>query len=250
MSTKQIEVLIVEDDLSFAIELEMLIEDIGCKVLKRVDNSAAALEVIFGNEPDLILMDIDIKGMLSGVEIAQKIKHLNIPVLFITSHHEMAMYKQATESNSIGYLVKPLQSFTLRSTINLAIEQLASSKAKESNSSDSEDIKSFLANNYFFFKKKDIYQKVNINDLLYLQSDNVYINIFTVEEKFVVRQKLSEMLNKLPKQFIAIHRSTIVNIRQVDRYNHQTHKLFVNGTPLEVSRSKREEILALLPKMK
>lgn len=250
MAAQKINVLIVEDDFSFGLDLELLVNDIGCNVLKRVDNSAEALEVIFSQNPDLILMDIDIKGALSGIEIAEKIKHLQIPILFVTSHGETEMYDQAKSYNSIGYLVKPLQMFTLRSAINLAIEQL--SKPPKNSTTDSEkEHESFVKEEYLFFKKKDIYQKVHVSDILYLESDNNYVNIYTSVEKYVIRQKLSDFKNYLPDYFNTIHRSTVVNIKKIEAYNHQTFKvILVGGHALEVSRSNRDEVLSLYPRFK
>ena len=69
MSDFSLKILIVEDELSFALELQMLLEELNYNVLKHVDNSDEALKVIYENHPDLIFMDIDIKGDLSGIEI-------------------------------------------------------------------------------------------------------------------------------------------------------------------------------------
>jgi len=100
--------LIVEDSISYAIELEQLSEEIGFDVLASVDNSADALDIIFSEAPDIILMDINIKGRLTGIDIAKKIIHLDIPVLYITSFSDEETYNKAQESNLIGYIVKPV----------------------------------------------------------------------------------------------------------------------------------------------
>ena len=81
-------ILIVEDSISYSIELEQLASEIGFNVIGVVDNSADALDTIFSTPPDIILMDINIKGKLNGIEIAKKINHLNIPILYITSFND------------------------------------------------------------------------------------------------------------------------------------------------------------------
>ena len=99
MTNSALKILIVEDNISFALELEMILDEIGYQIIATVDNSAEALDIIFSKEPDLILMDIDIKGNLSGTQIGQKIKHLNIPIIFITSFDNKERYEDARQSN-------------------------------------------------------------------------------------------------------------------------------------------------------
>jgi CheY-like chemotaxis protein len=81
----QLNLLIVEDSVSYAVELEQLATEIGYNVIAVTDNSADALDIIFSQQPDIILMDICIKGRLSGIDIGKRIKHLDIPILYITS---------------------------------------------------------------------------------------------------------------------------------------------------------------------
>ena len=66
MALKDLSILVVEDEFSFALELEMLVKSIGYQSVVSVDNSAEAIEYIYTEHPDLILMDIEIKGKFSG----------------------------------------------------------------------------------------------------------------------------------------------------------------------------------------
>ena len=121
MDELKLDVLIVEDNLSFALELEMLIQEIGYNIVGRVDNSDEALEIILNKQPDFILMDVDIKGNMTGIEIGDKIKHLDIPILFITSFGDDVHYQKAKQTLMVGYLVKPIDKFTLLTSIQLAM---------------------------------------------------------------------------------------------------------------------------------
>ena len=102
-----LEVLIVEDDFSFSLDLRMLVERLGYKCAGTVDNAEHALEIINRKTPGAILMDIDLKGQMSGIELAEKIKKKNIPVLFITSYQDEATYERAKKLEMVGFLVKP-----------------------------------------------------------------------------------------------------------------------------------------------
>ena len=134
MSLAPLKILIVEDNLSFALELEMLLDEMGYTDTMRADHSGTALDYIYSQEPDLILMDIDINGNLSGLELGEKIAHLDIPVLYITALQEAPYQEASRQSSAIGYLVKPVQPLTLRSAIDLAIAKVQAQKESEKDS--------------------------------------------------------------------------------------------------------------------
>ncbi len=131
MENTDLNILIVEDNLSFSLELEMLIDEMGYQLVDSVDNSERALEIIHSKMPDLILMDIDINGNLSGTQVGEKIKHLDIPIIFTTSFDDESHYKDAQDSNIIGYLIKPISKFSLKTNIDMAIKNIASKKMKK-----------------------------------------------------------------------------------------------------------------------
>jgi len=79
MNNHNFDVLIVEDSLSYAIVLERMCKEIGLSVIVSVADSASALDIIFAEYPDLILMDNNIGGMLRGEEVGKEIDHLGIP---------------------------------------------------------------------------------------------------------------------------------------------------------------------------
>ncbi len=252
MNPFNLNILIVEDNLSFALELEMLLDELNYNVLARVDNSAEALEVIFSKNPDLILMDIDIKGSLTGVEIGQKIKHLEIPILYITSIKDEETFKAAQQSNLIGYLVKPIDKITLQTAIQLAIEKAFLIKSKNvSNTIGEATPENFLSKDRFFFKKSGCYHKVHIYDIAYIKSDDNYCETTTIhEQKFTTRITLGKFESLLPsQQFIRTHRQYIVQIDCIDSIDFHDSVLRIHQTEIPVSRSKRKELETLIRKM-
>ncbi len=72
MDTFKLDVLIVEDNLSFSLELAMLIEEIGYNVIGTADNAKDALSLIYDKKPGIILMDHEIKGDMTGIELGEK----------------------------------------------------------------------------------------------------------------------------------------------------------------------------------
>lgn len=250
MSTATLSILIVEDDLSFALELDMLVREIGYNVIGRIDNSAEALETIMTESPDMILMDIDIKGKLTGIEIAEKINHLDIPVLFITSFAQETYYNQAKKTNFIGYLVKPINKYSLRSSLEMAIrsigskEEINNDSSKESQKETIEETETFPLKEYLFFKKKGVFQKVKIEEILYLEANDDYCLIHTAEGNFIASQRLSQMETMLENySFMRIHRSYLVNLRGITSIDTGDNVVYLNEKQVPFSRSNRDALL-------
>lgn len=251
--TDTLSILIVEDDLSFALELDMLVREIGYNVIGRIDNSAEALEAILSESPDLILMDIDIRGKLTGIEIAQKIKHLPIPILFITSFGQEEYYNQAKETNSIGFLVKPINKYSLQSALEMAIRSIGTKAVKQDNEIQKEAIPqaaspkeedAFPLKEFLFFKKKNVFQKVKIADILYIEANGDYCVAHTESGSFIASQRLTkmeEMLEQYP--FLRVHRSYVVNLKSISSVEPNDNIIHLGDKQIPYSRSNRDALL-------
>lgn len=256
MSNFQVNILIVEDNLSFALELQMLLEELNYNVIGRVDNSGDALDMIYSKNPDLIFMDIEINGNLSGLEIGQKIKHLEIPILYITSLSDNTHYEQAQQSNMIGYLVKPIDKVTVRATLDLAINKAHRQPQGETNqvneNKKEEVVENFVGKDVFFFKKRGTYHKVKIGQIAYVKSDDNYCQTTTLDgENFTTRITISKMEELLipTRKFMRIHRQYIVQTEHVDSINFQESTLKIKQEEIPVSRAKRKELEILIRKI-
>ena len=259
MSNTKLNILIVEDSLSFALELEMLVKELHYHVLARVDNSAEALELIFANHPDLILMDIEIKGSMTGTQIGQSIRHLNIPILYISSMSDEQNFHAAEASNMIGYLVKPIDKISLRSAIQLAIakayidqiKQKQSDVAAQPSLPEPVQEEHFLMKDCYFFKKKDVFHKVKIEDICIIKSNDNYCTFYTVRgEQFTSRIALGKLESMLPADiFFRPHRQYIVQISCIEKINLHDSTIIVAKQEIPLSRSKRQELEQKITKM-
>ncbi|MCP3928960.1 MAG: response regulator transcription factor [Bacteroidetes bacterium] len=240
-------ILIVEDSVSYALELQMLLEQLNYFVIGPVDNSAAALEAIYGENPDLVLMDVDIKGELSGIEIGNKLKHLNIPILYITSVNNLDSYTAAKQSNIAGYLVKPADKISIRAAIELAIEKKFDSEIEKSKKvTQDKSTNSFITKDALFFKRRNSFQKVDINDIIYIQSDDNYCKVTTADgTTFNKRIGINKFEHILPeKQFMRVHRKFIVQVKIISSISFHDSTLNIGQKIIPVSRSKRKQLEA------
>lgn len=236
-----LKILIVEDDISFTLELEMILDEMGYQTIGSVDNSAEALDIIFSKEPDLILMDIDIKGNLSGTEIGQKVKHLNIPIIFITSFGNKERYEEARQSNMAAYLVKPANAFTLQSTIDSIVSKMTEDKVSVTEAKEKENV----FGTSVFVKKNKTYHKILLEEIQYAEASGNYSILYVDKDKFVSNFKFKDLEDILPANlFMKVHRSYIMNVNYFSSINIEENIIKMdNGAAIPVSRSNKQALL-------
>ncbi len=114
-------ILLVEDDAIEAMDIKRTLESFGYEVPYIASRGDEAVEKALAIIPDLILMDIILKGEINGIEAATEIKNINIPVIFLTAHSEDVTVQKAKLTEPYGYLIKPFDPLELRYAIELAL---------------------------------------------------------------------------------------------------------------------------------
>lgn len=119
---EEAKILIIEDEAIVAEDLEMAITDIGYEVLGRADSADDAIQKAFELKPDLVLMDIVLKGEKNGIDASREIKRkMDIPVIFLTAYSDNDLIDRAKSSEPYAYLVKPFQREQLLAAIEMAL---------------------------------------------------------------------------------------------------------------------------------
>ena len=117
-------ILLVEDDDIIAKVEDWRLKNLGYEVCGRALSGAEAMELVVNGKPDLVLMDINIRGEVDGIETAKMIKKgFNIPVVFVTSHSDGPTLERAKAANPDGFIVKPFDDNDLRVAIELALKK-------------------------------------------------------------------------------------------------------------------------------
>ena|SRR5271157_3372839 len=115
-------ILIVEDDSIIAVTIEGRLKEFGYQVVGRAATGADAIKKALDLNPDLVLMDIHLKGPVDGIETAETIYGIhNIPVVYLTAFSDEATLERANKTSPFGYIVKPFTESTLKTTLRLAI---------------------------------------------------------------------------------------------------------------------------------
>jgi two-component system, response regulator PdtaR len=115
-------ILIVEDEFIIAMLIEKQVRKLGYHIAGMVTSGEQAIEQVKKGATDLVLMDIKINGGLDGIETMQEIRRFSdIPVIYITGNSDSTTRDKAEETSPTGYIIKPIDSTLLRSTIELAL---------------------------------------------------------------------------------------------------------------------------------
>jgi len=218
--TQKIKILVVEDEIMIAEDITSRLTDMGYQVAATFDNVDDAVTFLTQNPIDILLLDISLKGNKTGLDLAGMVnEQFHIPFIFLTSLANAQVVEQAKQVNPAAYLLKPFNDRQISIAIEMALfnfygnPQLSTSAKTDQASSNQRQAAN---SDCLFFKKGTHYQKVALQNILWLQAESNYTTIFTETEKYTYSCVLKHFEDKLPAdQFVRVHRSYIVNICNV-----------------------------------
>ncbi len=115
-------ILIVEDESIVALNIKNRLEGLGYAVVATISSGESAIEAAAKNRPDLVLMDIKLKGKIDGIEAAGQIRsRFQIPVVYLTAYTDDETLNRAKLTEPYGYILKPFESRDLCTTIEIAL---------------------------------------------------------------------------------------------------------------------------------
>ncbi len=177
---------------------------------------------------DILLLDIEMPGM-NGIELAKKVRLENaaVQIIFITGYYEY--FSDGFDVSALHYLLKPVDMDRLCSVLSRAAENLAYRQ------------RSVLVND------GESSRKIALSDIVYVESENVYIVLHTLHEKYRTRMALGRFTEQLDETFFKVHRSYVVNLKYIQKIT-RTQITMTNGDLIPVSRGLYGDIHAALIK--
>lgn len=119
-----IQILVVEDEVIVAQDIAGRLKKLGYVVTATVSSGEEAIKKAIENPPDLVLMDIVLKGDMDGVTAAEKIRtNRNVPTIFLTAYADDQTLQRAKLTDPFGYIIKPFQQNDLRVAIEIALHR-------------------------------------------------------------------------------------------------------------------------------
>lgn len=215
---RPVQILIVEDEMIIAANISLQLSEMGYEVSGIIPRGEDALTHIKNNLPDIVLIDIQLKGELDGVETAYKMLkiHNNLAIIYLTANADEANFNRAKSTNPYAFISKPFKKLDLQRSIELTINQLKCNIAVEKNGSKAEN-STFVLKDCLFIRHQESMVKVDIQAIRYIEADRNYCRIFSIDKQYLLVSTLKDMNKKLPeKHFFRIHRSYIINLSKID----------------------------------
>jgi len=226
-----LKILVVEDQVPIAMELEDCLTELGYQVCGIATNDEKAVELFSTEKPDLVFMDIELeKGSMDGIKLAKQLKKAtDFPIIYLTSFYADAVIrKRAFSTNPQSFLIKPqdLNVTKLSIEIELAIKNHYSQKLA------GEVLIKHFDNNSFFLKQNKRMLKIQYADIVYLQANGETTFIYTDNQRLIFATGLGKTIDKLSRPyFIRIHKGFAVNANKIHSYSTSSDKekkIFLN----------------------
>lgn len=200
-----------------------------------------ALQLINGNEPDLVFLDVEMPYG-NAFDLLDQLPDRNFETVFVTAYNQYAM--DALNNHAAYYLMKPINIDELIKAVDYVVEIKTKETALEDMVLNAQLPR---VEGKITLPQQDGFQVLNVADILYCKADDNYTEIHLEKKKILVSKTLKyfeEALSRFP--FARIHKSYLVNVNEVIKYKKGKGGSVVvsNGKELLVSASKKKELLA------
>jgi DNA-binding LytR/AlgR family response regulator len=212
-------ILIVEDEILVATDIQESLESLGYTVQDMVDTGLKAIAAVEKELPDLILMDINLKGEMTGIDAAKIIsKDSDVPIIYLTANADIDTVNKAKVALPYGYIIKPFTDKDLQTNIEIAIFKFASDLKQKMESEQFNtffDLKDHEKNQIIVHANKGL-EKINIKDVYFIEKDNHKTIIHLADDEIVTNRSFSELTGLFPqKYFIQVSKFFVINALKV-----------------------------------
>jgi len=200
-------------------------------------NWGEALRALKENKYDLVFMDISLPGK-NGIDLLKLVPQLESEIIFVTAHEEYAL--NAFSLAATGYILKPIDDEFFTAAVDKALERIENKRLATGPRPIS------TLSNKIGIPNKNGVDYVNVRDIIFLESTNKCTKVVTASAVYVSSQnlgKFKEVIND--DSFFQVHRSYIVNLNFVLRYESTGVVILSNKMEIPVSRNVKNEFLKI-----
>lgn len=224
-------ILLVEGNLNLSENIQELLEKNDFEILKAYDSIELDMDFIRENTPDLLLVDINISGKKTGIELANELKRkINKPLVLLSSSSGKDIVSKTRNLMPEGFIVKPFTTKTLITSIELALinfnsTQLEKNKGRKSNLT--------YDSNEFFIRENGWLKKIRENEIHWIKTEGQYSQLFAEGKQYTLRNTAKEILSCLNENhFQRVHKSYIINLKKIDAINSSIVKIQNSEIPI------------------
>lgn len=212
-------ILVVEDESIVRKDIERSLTKLGYNVVAQADNGEKAIELAQQHRPEIALMDIMLKGNMTGIEAAGKIKEIiDIPVIFLTAYADEATLAKAKITEPHGYILKPFKEIDLHTTIEMALHKHKKELELKVENDLLKSLTAFKSDaEYLFVKHHSRLVKLNASDIYFVEALKDYVQVVTKDQKYTIHATMKDVEKKMPLSFFQrVHRSFIVSLDKIE----------------------------------
>lgn len=214
-------VIIIEDEFFAAAHLKDLVNSLGFWVVDVYHSGEDFLKSTTWNF-DAAIIDIFLSEKLTGLDVAARLKERHKPFVFLTANQDSNTLKEAARLQPVAYISKPFKTNDVTAALEIITHRLPK---------------------MLQIRGANGVEGLNPNDIIFIKSDGVYIELHTLKGMVVQRKLLKEVADELPAFFLRVHRSYLVNVNYIEQRS-AVH-LMVKGHEIPVSRSFRDNLTLL-----
>ncbi len=241
----KINVIVVEDESIVSRDIQNSLKKIGYNVVGAAATGDAAIELIDELKPDIILMDIMLKGDKNGITVAEYVKeNHNIPIVFLTAYADSATFSKAKVTDPYGYIIKPFKDIDLQTAIEMALFKYKKSiETQKERDMFYRLVESKETSNILFIKANSKLNKVYTKDIIYVEALKDYVIINTNHGRYTIHSTMKDLIAKLPQlEFVRVHRSFIVRIDKISSIDFPNLLLDHEKKVIPIGGSYRDEL--------
>jgi DNA-binding LytR/AlgR family response regulator len=245
---KNTSILIVEDEMIIGANISLQLNNLGYEVLGIIPRAEEVLSEIRQHIPDIILMDINLKGDLDGIEVVQLIqKEFKIPIIYLTANSDEVHFEKAKATNPHAFISKPFKKLDLQRAIELSLVRIQKEENNEKNLDMASD-EPYILSDCIFVRSHDKMVKVCINNILYIEAERNYCKIYCKDKEHLLVTTLKYLEEKLPtNSLMRIHRSFIVNLHHIDEI--ATNHVVIGKKAIPLSVELKKQLLLHIQKV-
>ena len=238
-----VKILVVEDEMIIAAKISMQLTNLGYEVTGILPRGEDAVVNVKENVVDLVLLDINLKGEIDGIETSKQIHQFSgIPIIYLTANGDEATFNRAKITKPAGFISKPFRQLDLQRAIELAICRMEENETGPQTFEGNNEVQHFILSDRIFVRYKEKMIKIMVSDILYIEADRNYSRIFTRSKEYLLSVTLKTIQEKISGSFfVRIHRSYIINIIQIEEV--ADSYVIIAGKPIPMSAGLKEQLL-------
>lgn len=233
-------IFLIEDEWVHAEDIRIALEELQYEWLGYSGEGMDALEKIRTLRPDVVLIDLNLHGSLSGTLIAAQLKKdFNLPFIFVTSYLDEEVIRQCIGLGPVAYLHKPINKGDLKAALIKAEHYSPKDDLKDATVSGSDRSLMVRVGKHL--------KPLNQDEIVAIHSDaKNYVRIFTKQAaQYTVRSSLNALEEQLPPLlFMRVHKEYIINLKCITGINEAEQTIQIEKLHVPLGRNFRSEFFA------